>query len=93
MPRRRTRPIQHRSRPIQHRGPLVTLALDTTALLGRFLTGPHRRVVVDAMDRLALSGATVQGYIYNRSPLSSPPTRSDESSEAMGVVESPRTRS
>lgn len=49
MPRRRTRPIQHRARPIQHRGPLVTLALDTTALLGRFLTGPHRRVVVDAM--------------------------------------------
>lgn len=27
----------------------MTLALDTTALLGRFLTGPHRRVVVDAM--------------------------------------------
>lgn len=28
----------------------MTLALDTTALLGRFLTGPHRSVVVDAMD-------------------------------------------
>lgn len=28
----------------------MTLALDTTALLGRFLTGPHRKVVVDAMD-------------------------------------------
>ena len=27
----------------------MTLALDTTALLGRFLTGPHRQVVVDAM--------------------------------------------
>ncbi len=27
----------------------MTLALDTTALLGRFLTGPHRRVVLDAM--------------------------------------------
>jgi predicted nucleic acid-binding protein len=27
----------------------VTLALDTSALLGRFLSGPHRRVVVDAM--------------------------------------------
>ena len=27
----------------------MTLALDTTALLGRFLTGPHRQIVVDAM--------------------------------------------
>lgn len=27
----------------------MTLALDTTALLGRYLTGPHRRVVLDAM--------------------------------------------
>ena len=27
----------------------MTLALDTTALLGRFLTGPHRQVVLDAM--------------------------------------------
>ncbi|MCU1353941.1 MAG: hypothetical protein JWM05_3150 [Acidimicrobiales bacterium] len=27
----------------------MTLALDTSALLGRFLSGPHRRVVVDAM--------------------------------------------
>lgn len=27
----------------------MTLALDTTALLGRYLTGPHRQVVVDAM--------------------------------------------
>ncbi len=27
----------------------MTLALDTTALLGRFLTGPHREVVVTAM--------------------------------------------
>ena len=27
----------------------MTLALDTTALLGRFLSGPHRQVVVDAM--------------------------------------------
>ena len=27
----------------------MTLALDTTALLGRFLSGPHRPVVVDAM--------------------------------------------
>lgn len=50
-------------------------------------------VVVDAMDRLALSGATVQGYIYNRSPLPSRPTRSGEPSEAKGVVDSPRARS
>ncbi|MCU1453282.1 MAG: hypothetical protein JWN46_1428 [Acidimicrobiales bacterium] len=27
----------------------MTLALDTSALLGRFLSGPHRRVVIDAM--------------------------------------------
>ncbi len=27
----------------------MTLALDTTALLGRYLTGPHRRIVLDAM--------------------------------------------
>jgi predicted nucleic acid-binding protein len=27
----------------------VTLALDTSALLGRYLSGPHRRVVLDAM--------------------------------------------
>ena len=27
----------------------MTLALDTSALLGRFLSGPHRRVVVEAM--------------------------------------------
>jgi predicted nucleic acid-binding protein len=27
----------------------VTLALDTSALLGRYLSGPHQRVVVDAM--------------------------------------------
>ena len=27
----------------------MTLALDTTALLGRFLTGPHRQIVLDAM--------------------------------------------
>lgn len=27
----------------------MTLALDTTALLGRFVSGPHRQVVVDAM--------------------------------------------
>lgn len=27
----------------------MTLALDTTALLGRFLTGPHREVVLGAM--------------------------------------------
>jgi hypothetical protein len=27
----------------------VTVALDTSALLGRFLSGPHRRVVLDAM--------------------------------------------
>lgn len=29
----------------------MTLALDTTALLGRYLTGPHRSVVIEAMDR------------------------------------------
>ncbi len=27
----------------------MTLALDTTALLARYLSGPHRRVVLDAM--------------------------------------------
>jgi predicted nucleic acid-binding protein len=27
----------------------VTLALDTSALLGRYLSGPHRSVVLDAM--------------------------------------------
>lgn len=27
----------------------MTLALDTSALLGRFLSGPHRSVVLDAM--------------------------------------------
>lgn len=27
----------------------MTLALDTSALLGRYLSGPHRRVVLDAM--------------------------------------------
>lgn len=27
----------------------MTLALDTSALLGRFLSGPHRAVVLDAM--------------------------------------------
>lgn len=27
----------------------MTVALDTTALLGRFLSGPHRQVVVDVM--------------------------------------------
>lgn len=27
----------------------MTLALDTSALLGRFLSGPHRTVVLDAM--------------------------------------------
>ena len=27
----------------------MTLALDTTALVGRYLTGPHRAVVLDAM--------------------------------------------
>jgi len=28
----------------------MTLALDTSALLGRFLSGPHRRIVVEAME-------------------------------------------
>lgn len=27
----------------------MTLALDTSALLGRYLSGPHRQVVIDAM--------------------------------------------
>lgn len=27
----------------------MTLALDTSALLGRYLSGPHRRVIIDAM--------------------------------------------
>jgi len=27
----------------------VTLALDTSALLGRYLSGPHRRVVIETM--------------------------------------------
>lgn len=28
----------------------MTLALDTSALLGRYLSGPHRSVIADAMD-------------------------------------------
>lgn len=28
----------------------MTLALDTTALLGRYLSGPHRQVVISAMS-------------------------------------------
>jgi uncharacterized protein len=28
----------------------MTLALDTSALLGRYLSGPHRQVVIDAMS-------------------------------------------
>ena len=27
----------------------MTLALDTSALLGRYLSGPHRQIVIDAM--------------------------------------------
>jgi predicted nucleic acid-binding protein len=29
----------------------VTIAIDTSALLGRYLSGPHRQVVLDAMAR------------------------------------------
>lgn len=37
----------------------MTLALDTSALLGRYLSGPHHRVVVDAMaaDRVWCASA------------------------------------
>lgn len=47
----------------------MTLALDTSALLGRYLSGPHRAVIVDAMaeDQLwcasALARAEALGMV------------------------------
>lgn len=50
-------------------------------------------VVVEAMDRLALSGATVEGYIYNRSPVSTRHSPFDEASAAEDLADRPRARS